>query len=448
MQTSHDRLTAVSLFSSSGIGDLALRAAGADVLVANEFVPERAALFSVNFPDADVLVGDIRDLGDRIVHSVKERLVDRELDVMFATPPCQGMSKNGRGKLLRGVRDGLRDLIDPRNQLATFVPPLVMTLRPRIVVFENVPEMDGTLVLDDEGNLIELLNFLSDSMVGYHGIWRTIEFADYGVPQRRQRLITIFIRDDVHAKMVNFDSEFSMTKLFPEPTHAVKPNMFQAAWVTVNEVISDLPSLDASTKEMSRSEIPFHYVPVLDEKKHWWISHTPLSASAFDNQCVNENCLFDGNVAHGTSRNASGINQAKKDTPLYCQKCRSLLPRPSAIDRSTGELRIMKGFTSAYKRMSGDQPASAITTNLSYVCSDKKIHPSQHRALSLYEAMLLHTVSDYEWSWILPNGKRAKDGLIRDSLGESIPPRGLETIFRQIFRLDLCSIDKVLNRTA
>lgn len=429
----HDRLTAVSLFCSSGIGDLALRAAGADVLVANEFVPERAALFEVNYPEARVFVGDIRQLGPDIVEATKAALAGRPLDVLFATPPCQGMSKNGRGKLLRGVRDGLRDEIDPRNQLATFVPPIALELLPRLVVFENVPEMDGTLVEDEDGNLLELLDYLSQAMTGYTGAWRTVEFADYGVPQRRQRLITIFVRDDVLTEARRRGEAETLDALYPHPSHAAEPSLFQAPWVTVDEVIGNLPPLDAGSKSTSKGSIPFHYVSFLDERKYWWVSNTPAGSSAFDNQCVNPSCMYDGNPIHGASREGTGINRARTDTPVLCERCGELLPRPSVVDKATGKPRIMKGFTSAYKRMRGDLPASAITTNLSYVCSDQKVHPSQHRALSLYEAMLLHTLTDYHWRWELPNGQTAKDSLIRDSLGESIPPRGLEVIFRHLF---------------
>ena len=427
------RLTAVSLFCSSGIGDLALRAAGADVVVANEFVFERTELFKANFPDAHVFVGDIREHGPGIVAATRKSLAGRPLDILFATPPCQGMSKNGRGKLLRGVRDGLRDEIDPRNQLATFVPPIVMELVPRLVVFENVPEMEGTLVENEEGQLVELLEYLSASMRGYSGIWRTVEFADYGVPQRRQRLLTIFVRDDVLESARIADGSVTLDHLYPQATHAAEPSLFQSRWITVDEVIGGLPPLDAGSKTLATSNIPFHYVSLLDERKYWWISNTPPGASAFDNQCVNPDCLYDSNPTHGASRDSSGINQARKDTPILCERCGHLLPRPSVVDKATGEPRIMKGFTSAYKRMRGDLPASAITTNLSYVCSDQKVHPSQHRALSLYEAMLLHTLSSYEWRWEFPSGETAKDSLIRESLGESIPPRGLEIIFRHLF---------------
>ena len=89
----------------------------------------------------------------------------------------------------------------------------------------------------------------------------------------------------------------------------------------------------------------------------------------------------------------------------------------------------MSGYTSAYKRMRGDMPASALTRNLSYACSDHKLHPTQHRVLSLHEAFILHTVSDYPYRWTRADEKRLSDKTVREIIGESIPPKGLEPIF-------------------
>lgn len=416
----------ISLFSSSGIGDLALKAAGGEVLVANELRTDRAQIFERNYPETKMFRGDIRQLSNEIIAETLRKLDGRELDVIFATPPCQGMSKNGRGKLLRGVRDGFRDVIDPRNQLATFVPRLVSKLSPKIVVFENVPEMLGTLVEDESKKLVDLVGYLEKKMKNYVVEWKIVEFANYGVPQRRQRLITVFIRKDVAKRLDKLQA-----RIFPVETHASTPTLFQKPWITVNDVIGGLIKIDAKNAKTSKSNIPFHYVPVLDDKKYWWVSNTPLGCSAFDNQCANPDCGYDQNEIHGSKHNQAGINRAKSTTPIYCKKCKSLLPRPTVEEN--GEIRLMKGFTSAYKRMRGDLPASAITTNLSYVMSDQKIHPTQHRALSLYEAMKLHTVTSYSWIWETSDGKPASDKLIRESLGESIPPLGLEVIFRHMF---------------
>lgn len=419
------RLTGISLFASSGVGDLSLRAVGVEVLVANEYLSDRAELFRSNHPECEMIQGDIRELSDTVVATAKRRLGRRRLDVLFATPPCQGMSKNGRGKLLRGVRDGMRESLDPRNQLATFVPPIINQLKPKMVVFENVPEMDGTLVEDSDGSLIELLDLLCNELPDYIATWRVIEFADYGVPQRRQRLITFFLRKDV-ARARNIRSADDLANaVFPEATHSNRPTLLQEPWICVNDVIGDLPPLDARCKETAESDIEFHHVPLLDEKKYWWVSNTPPGASAFDNQCIERKCRSKRNERHGSS-SASGINQANKDTPIYCIDCGALLPRPTV--EQNGQLRVMKGFTSAYKRMRGDLPAAALTRNLSYVSSDQKVHPTQHRVLSLLEAMRLHTITDFRWVWKLPNGKPVSDKLIRETIGESIPPRGLKIV--------------------
>lgn len=419
------QLTAMSLFASSGIGDLALRAAGVEVLVANEFVAERADLFRSNFPDCQMLNGDIRELGEEIIDATRTRLGGRSLDVLFATPPCQGMSKNGRGKLLRGVRDGLRDALDPRNQLATFVPPFVNDLNPKLVIFENVPEMAGTFIEDADGHLVELLDHLSSELPDYIGTWKVVEFADYGVPQRRQRLITFFVRKDVARAKGIHDAEALAVHVFPPATHSVQATIFTKKWISVEDVIGCLPPLDASTTTSAQGTLPFHRVPVLDERKYWWVSNTPLGSSAFDNQCVNASCLSTRTPVHGASA-TDGINQANKDTPIRCVDCGEVLPRPAVEEN--GEIRIMKGFTSAYKRMRGDLPSAALTRNLSYVSSDQKIHPTQNRVLSLLEAMMLHTITDFEWKWERPSGKPISDKLIRETIGESIPPRGLKMI--------------------
>ena len=88
----------------------------------------------------------------------------------------------------------------------------------------------------------------------------------------------------------------------------------------------------------------------------------------------------------------------------------------------------MRGYTSAYKRMAYDKPASALTRNLSYACSDNKLHPVQNRVLSLYEAFRLHTLDRYGYRWERPDGRRVSDKTVREVVGESIPPAGLQKI--------------------
>jgi DNA (cytosine-5)-methyltransferase 1 len=417
----------VSLFSSGGIGDLAMKAAGINILVANELLEERGAIYQANFPESLMLIGDLRELEDRIVTSAKERLAGRQLDILFATPPCQGMSKNGRGKLLSEVRAGRKPEMDVRNTLIVNTMNIISALDPCTVIFENVPEMESTLI-EVDGNYVGMMDFIRSRFDRrYSGSWAVVEFADYGVPQRRQRLITVFSRNEHLRPLLDAGPHMWLYA----PTHAKAPALFQKPWKTVMDAIGQVPPLDAKNEASAQGRIPFHKIPVLDSEKYFWVSNTPPGSGAFDNQCVNPACLYQGNPTHGASHDSEGINRSHRTTPVRCMKCNELLPRPWV--RSGSEYRIMTGFTSAYKRMRGDLPASALTRNLSYACSDQKLHPMQHRVLSIYEALIIHTITDYEYKWARRDGKKVSDKTIREIIGESIPPKGLEFITRYLF---------------
>lgn len=414
---------AVSLFASGGIGDLAIREAGWHVIVANEILEDRVQLYRANYPETEMLAGDIRLLEGKIIERTKDLLRGEELDLLFATPPCQGMSKNGRGKLLRSIRDGLKPKFDERNQLIVNAVNCIKSLKPRLVVFENVPEMENTVIKDNAGIVLNILDYIVRELSpDYHGQWKVVEFADYGVPQRRQRLITVFTRDSEMKRYLEISKTF-----FPPETHSKSGNLFTKKWVSISEALRGVPSLDGSSEITALSTLPYHYVPILDSDKYFWVSNTPPGKGAFDNQCINPKCKFDKNPIHGASHNHEGINQSNKNTPIYCQKCGELLPRPWV--KCGNEYRLMSGFTSAYKRMRSDLPAAALTRNFSYACSDQKIHPYEHRVLSLYEAFILHTINDFNYSWERFDGKKVSDKTIREVIGESVPPKGLLMIF-------------------
>jgi len=420
-------MKALSLFAGGGIGDLALRSAGVDMVVANELLEERADLVEFNFPDSTVISGDIWKSKESILSACR----DHSIELVLATPPCQGMSKNGRGKLLSGVRDGSKDPVDPRNLLVVPTIDIFLGLNAHTLIMENVPEMKDTLIpIQECTGFIKILDYIRFRLgQEFVSQVKVIEFADYGVPQFRQRLISIFSR---HPSVVSAHKNgFS---LFPRPTHS-KPGTQTGLppWRTVRDAIEHLPPLDASTTNKAESkDINYHRVPTLDQRKYFWVSSTPPESGAFDNQCVK--CGFEGNPVHGAKKNFHGINRSNKTTPIYCMGCNSLLPRPTTVE-ANGNVRLMSGFTSAYKRMKWDEPASTLTRNLSYACSDKKLHPEQHRVLSLYEAMIIHTIDDYSYEWTRASGKKVSDKLIREVIGESIPPLGLEAVFRQVLSI-------------
>jgi DNA (cytosine-5)-methyltransferase 1 len=429
---------AVSLFSGAGIGDIGYRMAGFEFVCMCELEYERAALAKLNFPSSRVFPGDIEAVRGPLVAHARQRLDSGELFLLTCTAPCQGMSKSGQGTLLKNIRAGHRPALDPRNRLILPALDVIRELRPRWAVFENVIEMRNTMIEDGDWGVRPILDILFDRLSPeYDGEAYDVEMADYGVPQRRQRLITVMTRDPAAV-----DAFRSGTPLVPPATHAKTVTRTLKKWVSVMDAIGDFPPLDGRVEALaSDPQIPFHRVPVLDPKKYEWIRHTAPGRSAFDNQCIQPGCGFQGNRAHGASHNEDGINRSHKDTPLYCERCQALLPRPyTETDKG---IRLMSGYTSAYKRMDADLPAPALTRNLSYPCSDQKLHPTQNRVLSLAEAMRIHTLDQYDFKWgpleREANGRGRKkqmeiapDSLTRLVIGESVPPLFFELLGKHI----------------
>lgn len=435
-------MLALSLFSGAGIGDIGFRAAGYEFLGFCELEGDRLGIARHNFPAAHFFVGDIWTLRDDIVTTIQRECDSRgeELQLISCTAPCQGMSKNGQGTLLKNAREGKRPKLDPRNRLIIPALDVITRLRPRTVVFENVTEMRRTLIEDDHGRLVSILDLIGEKLgPEYSGRAYDVEFADYGIPQRRQRLITVFSRVPRHRSLLSAGGE-----LVPPQTHSRSSAKDRKKWVSVTEALRGFPPLDARSKERAKNErIKYHRVPLLDELKYEWVANTPPGRSAFDNQCTK--CGFQENGRHSTARNKDGINRASRETPLYCERCGEMLPRPSVVTPD-GTRRIMSGYTSAYKRMAADLPAPALTRNFSYACSDQKVHPTQNRVLSIAEALKIHTISDYGYEWVIAgeNGKReASDGLIRLVIGESIPPRFLEILGRYLKDTESCDISRL-----
>jgi DNA (cytosine-5)-methyltransferase 1 len=416
-------VTCVSLFSSGGIGDLALRSAGIDTIVSNELLKDRHSVFKHNFPQTKHITGDIWQLQNEIISECLISLKGKPLDFILATPPCQGMSKNGRGKLLSKIRAGESPKFDERNRLIIPTVNIVKELKPDVIVFENVPEMGNTLIEDCNNKTTGILDYITSELSDqYAGKAEVVEFANYGVPQRRQRLISVFTKNKNLKKHLK-----KYGSLMPPKTHYEKASNDSGykKWNTVRDVIGKITPLDAKDKNSASSDIEFHSVPVLDSKKYSWVSNTPLEKSAFDNQC--QFCDYNENITHSSSKDVNGINRSSKKTPIYCCNCGKLLPRPYV--EKNGEYRLMKGFTSAYKRMKYDAPSPTLTRNLSYACSDKKLHPTQNRVLSLYEAFILHTIDKFDYEWLKDNSTRPSNKTIREIIGESIPPSGLKVIF-------------------
>lgn len=427
MKESNSSKYALSLFSSAGIGELGVKACGIDILLSNELLKERCLLYHENYPNTESICGDIWALQDKIIEEWKSKNVGNPF-LVYATPPCQGMSFNGLGKLLSEVRNGRRPKEDPRNRLIIPAINIIKELEPQWIILENVTTMTNTIIRTEENQYINIIDYIKEQLFDeYIGKAEIVNCADYGIPQSRIRLITILTKSPKGKKYYK-----NHHSLLPPRTHSEKGGNGKAKWVSLREAIGKLPKLSAQKGKNKNDSIEWHIVPILSEEKYWWVSCTPQNETAYNNQCVN--CGYKGNIRHDSCI-IDGHHVSKKDTPIYCKKCGALLPRPTIIDKETGKRRLIKGFDTAYKRMAWDAPAPTLTQNFQFVSSDKKIHPEQNRVLSIYEGLRLQSVADYDYKFSV-EGKKISMARCCEIIGESVPPKLIELICHNIINIE------------
>ena len=243
---------AVSLFSSAGIGELGLKSNGIKIVVSSELLADRHRLYHNNYPGTECITGDIWESKDSIIQKYKELTSEQELFLLYATPPCQGMSTNGAGTLLKGVREGNKPIIDARNRLIIPTMDIVTALRPRWFLMENVPLMRNT-VINDENDIDYVCDRLGEE---YKGAAHVISCSDFGIPQVRKRLITIFTRDEYGKRYFDMFGSF-ITDSDQKPTK------------TLRDAIGSFPALDAvEGKNIDTVFNKYHFVPIMNPEKH------------------------------------------------------------------------------------------------------------------------------------------------------------------------------------
>ena len=222
-KTETHRPIAVDLFAGAGGMTLGFEQAGFDVLASVEMDPIHCATHKFNFPFWSVLCKSVVETtGEEIRYS--SAIGDTEIDVVFGGPPCQGFSIIGK-----------RILEDPRNSLAFHFVRLVLELKPKFFVIENVP---GMALGESRNLLLEVINKFKTNGYDVKENYQVLNAACYGVPQNRDRLFVLGCRQGLHLP--------SYPLQITKPVRS-KSNIF--GWgvpdsPTVWEAIKDLPDVE------------------------------------------------------------------------------------------------------------------------------------------------------------------------------------------------------------
>ena len=417
-----------SLFSGGGIGDVGIEWGNANpVLAASEVIPSRAALIRKNFPQTQVFEGDIRKTKWDYINFFQEKLGETSPWLLTLSPPCQGMSSNGAGRISSQIKLGKRSKDDERNRLILPGIEILENLKPKWFILENVRRMENTVIRNEKNVPENILNCIRRRLgpLGYTIFANILDFRDYGVPHHRERLITVGCRIPGITSRYPPDADiFSkvLSPFHPPPTHG-KDGVL--SWVSLKDTISHLTLLDAKTKtEDDKDE--FHCIPRWNNNQYFWMSHTPEGKSAFDNMdCVKCN------------------EKAEDALAVFC-KCGEKLARPQIQEGN--KARLVKGFKSSYRRMKWDKPGGTLTMNSGVISSDVKGHPDQNRVLSLREILILSTLDHPAWPQKysfdgIDYGRRSTDKsfsskLVREVIGESIPPLAMEKMVKHLLSLE------------
>jgi DNA (cytosine-5)-methyltransferase 1 len=185
-------VTAVSLFSGCGGFDLGARRAGVDILWANDINQHAAATYRKYLPDVTFVHGDITALDKRCLPRA---------DLLIGCYPCQGFSAGARRRYRgREVRDYFAN---EGNFLYQQFVEAIPYVRPAVVFIENVKGLRSSVngwFFNAQKEALE--------RAGYVVYAERLNAKDYGLPQSRERIFIVGIRQDVGFEYV-----------FPSPTH-------------------------------------------------------------------------------------------------------------------------------------------------------------------------------------------------------------------------------------
>lgn len=284
--------TYISLFSSAGVGCYGFKEEGYFCLATVELLERRLKIQKYNHKcvyDNGYICGDmtLQETKDRVFAEMeiwKSNYGVKDLDVLIATPPCQGMSIANHKK-----KNELK-----RNSLVVESIKMVDEIKPKFFIFENVRAFLTSVCTDIDGNDKTIREAIDLNLSGkYNILYQVVNFKDYGNPSSRTRTLVIGVRKDL--------KEVTPYDVFPDK----QPER------TLRQVIGHLPSLKVMG-EISKDDI-YHNFRKYSPKMEAWISEIKEGQSAFDNTDINR-------IPH-TIKNGVVVYNAQKNGDKYTRQC-------------------------------------------------------------------------------------------------------------------------------
>lgn len=219
-----NKFTNVELFAGAGGLALGLEQAGFDNLLSNDFDKDSCNTLKINRPNWNIMCEPIEDLSNRNLLEMLN-LKEGELDLLSGGYPCQSFSYAGK-------RLGLNDI---RGTMFYYYAKVLEQLKPKMFLAENVK---GLVNHDGGKTLATMINVFEE--IGYRVQYKVLNAWNYGVAEKRERIVIIGIRNDLN---INFE--------YPKP-HEYKP--------VLRDVLKNVPISEGAKYPQSKKEV-FDLVP-------------------------------------------------------------------------------------------------------------------------------------------------------------------------------------------
>lgn len=354
-------INVVSLFSGGGGLDLGFLTEGYKIIWAIDNNKNAVDTYRLNIGD-HIVCADISQINtSKIPHA----------DVVIGGPPCQSFSMAGN-----------RNVEDERGQLVWEYIHIIEQIKPKAFVFENVTGLLSAINLHGE-KIIELLK-AAFSEIGYTIEQKIMNAADYGVPQRRKRVIIVGLQN--------------LKFKFPKPTHSENGNGLKR-YVTVEEALGDLPEAIAD-----KNGLVTYKIQAQNEFQRFVRRNVPVTEHFIPHMSELDKYIIQ-NVKPGGN----------------------YMDIPKDVDSSRiKRLQRDGGHTTCYGRLDPNKPSYTINTYFDRPNVGCNIHYKENRLITVREALRLQSFpDDYK---IVSTSKRGRNLIV----GNALPPMLASVIAREL----------------
>ena len=349
-------MNVIDIFSGCGGLSLGFLKDGYKVVKAVEFDEKIANSYKKNHPDIEMIVDDIRNVDNANVFKTNMA------EVIIGGPPCQGFSMAGAR-----IREGFIE--DPRNFLFRSYFNVVKCVKPKAFVFENVK---GILTMEKGQIFNQILEIFSNRNLldgdAYSLYYKVVKASDYGIPQARERVIIIGIKN----KTLDIEKIWEETK---EMVKKEQPTFFNP--VTIRDAIGNLPS-------ETENGVIKNPIPISDYQKYLACNNEFLS----NHNGTNHSKLAISRMSKvGNGENFTVLNEDIKSV-----------------------------HSGSYGRLSWDSQAQTITTRFDTPSGGRFTHPEKNRTITPREAARIQSFPD---DFVFYGNKTT----ICKQIGNAVPPK-------------------------